>query len=120
MSDRRTAGILLILYVVLDGILFFLLRPSGTVPYSGSVITRGPLVWYLADALLAWRIWRGGRLSRFFLILSNVFSLGVVILAQWPRGLYAAVVGAVILAQIAVLVVPAVRRLAAPRAARIA
>jgi hypothetical protein len=109
MSDRRTAGVLLIAYLALDVVLLML---SVSAPRNGSVITRGSLLWYLLDVILVCRIWRGGKISWFILAVLSVFSLCVVALSQWPWNWSAAFTILTLLIQAGILVLPVVRRLA--------
>jgi hypothetical protein len=117
VSDRRTAGALLILYLALDVILLIQLRSSVAAPRDGSVITRGSLLWYFLDVILAWRIWRGGTISWFALFMLSLLSVGTAALAQWPWNWPAAFLVLMLFIRAGILVIPSVWRLARSRSA---
>jgi hypothetical protein len=106
---RQQASWLLITFMVLDVLGVVYTRTAGASLNAGQPIT-GQLIWLALDSLLAWRIWRHGRLAQIvLLILRASLLLLVVISAGWPWPPYLLGVLAITSAQTMLLVSPAIR-----------
>jgi hypothetical protein len=71
----------------------------------------GKLVfWCAVDVLLLWRVWRRGRASWLVLVILDGLAIAELLLGLvWPWGLYETGLLVIVLAQLVLLVSPAVR-----------
>ena len=96
-------------FMVLDGLTFAYTRTAGASPNAGQPIA-GQLIWLALDGLLVWRIWRRGRIAWTVLLILTGLPLILILLgAVWPFPPYLLGLLAVIVAQTALLLSPAVR-----------
>jgi hypothetical protein len=106
---RDQAGVLLIAFIALDVLIFTATRTVGASLNAAQPVT-GQLIGLALDALLVWRIWRGGRVAwTVLLILTAGLLLLVVMAAAWPWSGELVVMLAVLASQTVILLSPAVR-----------
>jgi hypothetical protein len=68
-------------------------------------------VWLALDAWLAWRSWRRGKIAwAVLVVLTGSLVLLMTIAAAWPWGWYLAGIQVFLVAQLTLLLSPAVRR----------
>jgi len=106
---RRGAGPLLIAFLVLDLAIFVYTETAGAKLNSHIDLTAQQVAWTVLDIFLVWRVWRGGRISWGILLVINIFVLAAMLFGAQFLTAYATVLGALVVAQTAILVAPAVR-----------
>lgn len=106
---RATPRQLLGAFVALDILLLIYTRTAGASLNAGQPVS-GQLAWTALDGWLVWRIWRHGRVAwAVLLVLSVLPLLQMAVGAVWPWNLYVLGLLALAVAQVALLLSPAVR-----------
>jgi hypothetical protein len=106
---RATAGRLLIGWLLIDLALFVYTQTAGAHYNSGSEANQ-QIAWTALDAFLVWRVWRGGRIAWGLLIAMDVIPLAMMLLGGvGPWRAYDSVLYVFVIAQLVILLTPAVR-----------
>jgi hypothetical protein len=106
---RGQAGWLLLAFMVLDGLTLAYTRTAGASLNTGQPMGE-QLIWLALDAFLVWRIWRRGSIAWTVLLILTASQLILILVgAIWPYPPYLVGLLAVIAAQAALLLSPAVR-----------
>lgn len=111
---QNQAGTLLVLYIVLDQLPFVIMglqRDTQDNPMQHAVGL------FALDSFLAWRIWRGGRISWVILLLINLVDLFSLMFATGPFGSWTLspyLVTLVLAGEFTLLLSPAIRHRLGP------
>jgi hypothetical protein len=109
MAQRISAGRLLVAWLLLDLALLVFTQTAGA-HYNPASLADQRIVWTAIDAFLVWRVWRGGRVAWTVLLVICVAPLALMVLgAIGPWSAYESGLLAFGLAQILILLTPAVR-----------
>jgi hypothetical protein len=109
MAQRISAGWLLIAWLLLDLTILVFTQTAGARLNSGHMGQQ--VAWTSIDAFLVWRVWRGGRIAWGLLIAVDVIPLAQMLAGHaGPWGAYDGMLFLFALAQILILLTPAVRR----------
>lgn len=107
---RTAARPMLAGFLALDVLFLVYTRTFGTGLNAHQPISR-QVVWLALDAWLAWRIWRRGRIAwTVLVVITGSLVLLIVIGAAWPWGWYLLGIQLLLVAQLILLLSPAVRR----------
>ena len=106
---HQQASSLLIMFMLLDALSVIYTRTAGASLNAGQPIT-GQLIWLALDSILAWRIWRRGRLAWTVLLILRALFLALVLI-EAPSPLTPYLLGALAIpaAQTVLLISPAIR-----------
>jgi hypothetical protein len=108
MAQRISAGQLLITWLLLDLAILVFTQTAGARLNSGQMGQQ--VAWTAVDAFLVWRVWRGGRVAWALLIALDVIPLAVIPLGHvGPWGAYDGGLYVFLIAQLVILLAPAVR-----------
>lgn len=107
---RSAAGTLLFLFMLIDLATFVVAQTVGARLNAGSGQAGQQVAWTAVDAFLVWRIWRGGNWAWAVLLVISVLPLVMLLAAAiFPLDAYILALGAFGVAQVAILLSPAVR-----------
>jgi hypothetical protein len=104
---RTGAGPLLVGFMLLDVAIFAYTETAGARINAHFDLTAQQTGWTVLDAFLVWRVWRGGRAAWAVLFGLNLIALALLVAGAWSA--YASALWAFGIAQIVILLTPAVR-----------
>ncbi len=105
---RTNAGLLLIAFMLLDIAIWAYTETAGSRINAHIDLTAQQVAWTALDAFLVWRVWHGGRLAWAVLLGLNILPFALMLFGgAWSA--YASALYVFVIAQILILLTPAVR-----------
>lgn len=106
----RSTALLLLAFMALDMAVLIYMATAGARLNAGTYLSGQQFAWTVLDAFLVWRVWRGERWAWTVLLVISIVVLAELVLGlHWSWSAYAAGLWVFDIAQLLILLAPAVR-----------